>query len=337
MKCHYCYKKEGSTGAVLDMSISMVYKTLLWLKQRGAKTISISGGEPSLHPDFVLVLDAVNNFNFEYVILLTNGELFFQDRKIYNYSGIDEISFSIDSVDSKLPSARDGFVFDTAITKYNEFRKVNLELRFSMNVVLTQYNMNFAEQLVQFSVNHDFNKISFDFCIPISIDKGNIPYSNFYCSPINMVKLMDELLMLKQKYTAEIEVLTPLIVTGCPLLNEETDMFDLRIDEQGNVFPCSAIHHPKFAVFNILDVAEMSGNINVSDILSDIRAYLHEKNQLCKKCTLRDVCTGPCLMYPVPKTGSDDADSFCKPRRLIYTRNKLKNEKTAAHNNRGDT
>src|SRR5258708_32210993 len=72
LRCGHCYMGErleiGRTMPLADV----LHNLSLWRKMGGSK-LSILGGEPTLHPDFELIVEAANRTGYEKVILNTNG------------------------------------------------------------------------------------------------------------------------------------------------------------------------------------------------------------------------------------------------------------------------
>lgn len=72
LKCGHCYMGDRLNRA-LFMPLNKVKHTLvLWRKMGGSK-LSILGGEPTLHPDFMEICSFAKEVGYEKVILNTNG------------------------------------------------------------------------------------------------------------------------------------------------------------------------------------------------------------------------------------------------------------------------
>ncbi|MFC1643607.1 radical SAM protein [Chlamydiota bacterium] len=91
--CKACYKKKGT-----------VFKSLIQIKQdledamnlRRLHTVTISGGEPTLHPDLCRIVEMVKTYKL-HIFLLTNGLLINHVLlKKLKQSGLDSILFHVD-------------------------------------------------------------------------------------------------------------------------------------------------------------------------------------------------------------------------------------------------
>ena len=122
LNCNYCDTNESkSEKSGLLMTPQEVTEEINKLLTPDCKTISFTGGEPSLYPDFISQVS--KNFNLN-IMLETNGTL--PD----NIDLIDKLD--IVSLDIKLPEHFDGD-FDDEIF-LNEIKSLNLLMAKSINV-----------------------------------------------------------------------------------------------------------------------------------------------------------------------------------------------------------
>jgi hypothetical protein len=91
--CRVCYKKRGTSLK----SLSDVQQDLeTAIKLRKLHTVTISGGEPTLHPDLCQIISLVKSYGL-HVFLLTNGLLIDEDYlNRLRISGLDSILFHVD-------------------------------------------------------------------------------------------------------------------------------------------------------------------------------------------------------------------------------------------------
>ena len=122
LNCNYCDtndSKSEKSGVVMtpDEVVSEIEKLIT----PDCKSISFTGGEPSLYPDFISQVG--KNFNLK-IMLETNGTL---PDNIDSIEGLDIVSLDI-----KLPEHFDGD-FDNSIF-LNEIKSLNLLITKSINV-----------------------------------------------------------------------------------------------------------------------------------------------------------------------------------------------------------
>ncbi|MCD4761828.1 radical SAM protein, partial [bacterium] len=100
--CIFCHdtdiKKKGF------VPLNLVKKQLKEAKLEGFNRVVISGGEASIHPDFISILKYSKTVGFNHIQLITNGRIFAY-KKLFIKSikaGLDEITFSFHGHNAKL-------------------------------------------------------------------------------------------------------------------------------------------------------------------------------------------------------------------------------------------
>src|SRR5687767_6285361 len=95
LSCTYCNEFDSSSSPVATQE--MIHRVDL-LAALGTATITISGGEPLLHPELDEIIKSIRNRGM-IAGLITNGYLLTPDRiKRLNQTGLDHLQISIDNV-----------------------------------------------------------------------------------------------------------------------------------------------------------------------------------------------------------------------------------------------
>ena len=95
LSCGYCNEYDDFSKPV---PIETMYQRLDRLADLGTSIITISGGEPLLHPDLDLIVGAIRRRGM-IAGMITNGYLLMADRiKRLNDAGLDHLQISIDNV-----------------------------------------------------------------------------------------------------------------------------------------------------------------------------------------------------------------------------------------------
>jgi MoaA/NifB/PqqE/SkfB family radical SAM enzyme len=95
LSCTYCNEYDDVSKPV---AIETMYERLDHLASLGASIVTISGGEPLLHPDLDLIIARIRR-NGMIAGMITNGYLLTADRvKRLNLAGLDHLQISIDNV-----------------------------------------------------------------------------------------------------------------------------------------------------------------------------------------------------------------------------------------------
>ncbi len=95
LSCAYCNEYDDHSKPV---TLELVHQRIDRLAELGTNVITISGGEPLLHPDLDLVIARIRR-NGMIAGMITNGYLLTAERiKRLNRAGLDHLQISIDNV-----------------------------------------------------------------------------------------------------------------------------------------------------------------------------------------------------------------------------------------------
>jgi MoaA/NifB/PqqE/SkfB family radical SAM enzyme len=72
LRCEHCYMGERLERA-LKMSFDQITQTLTTWRQMGGSKLTILGGEPTLHPDYIDMIRSATKIGYEHVITTSNG------------------------------------------------------------------------------------------------------------------------------------------------------------------------------------------------------------------------------------------------------------------------
>jgi len=161
LNCSYCIEKSTKPKKHMD---SMVWKeTLDKIGELDSKTVILSGGEPSLHPN----LEDIINYAFSKkiaVVLKTNGSL----KIDYLFPTLSKGKLLIDiSIDSANRQKQD---YIRGIGTYNniiELCKKAYDLREPLlnqvSVLVTKNNYKELNEIIEFAKQYNFRNIPFSF------------------------------------------------------------------------------------------------------------------------------------------------------------------------------
>ena len=95
LACGYCNEYDGSSKPV---PLELMKKRLDKLAELGTSVVTISGGEPMMHPELDLIIRHIRSHGM-IAGLISNGYYFTPDRiKRLNDAGLEYLQISIDNV-----------------------------------------------------------------------------------------------------------------------------------------------------------------------------------------------------------------------------------------------
>ncbi len=172
LKCRYCY------GAFApEKSESLCYEDAVRLfavlRERNVQTVELTGGEPSVNPDYDRILEEACR-RFAKVTVMTNAVLLRESTLEIYKSYRDKIGFSV-SIDGFSDESND---FQRGVR--NTFRhtvdnivRIKDEVDpkyFRVVYMLTNENMNEADDFFEFMLSHDIKELMVS--VPENIEKG---------------------------------------------------------------------------------------------------------------------------------------------------------------------
>jgi len=108
LNCPYCFANANSAGyeyTVNRRQITEMLETVRSIRPRRCKTIQLSGGEPTIHPDFLWAASEVKRVGFAYVLVATNGITFgksLEFTKRAKEAGVDGIYLQFDGLGDEI-------------------------------------------------------------------------------------------------------------------------------------------------------------------------------------------------------------------------------------------
>jgi len=299
MACKFCYANIDQNKGV-NLDYKQIKKILDFAKKSGICFVSITGGEPTLHPQFSQIVNYIKAKGF-ILHLNTNGTVI--NKKILDtLKNTNDFGISFDSVD-----ARD-FEFLRGKNKTNRvmtnIKKVLATgLSPTIVVVVNTININSLFILVNRLKKIGIKKIKLNYLLPIgrgkSAKKLTVSYQEYIkaykklCSTYPSMTLLFDSLMFSFRFGQAMKKEKDTI--SCSAFDKR-----ISIDALGNVNGCLLL--PKDYVI---------GNIYVDDINN---LFLKKssfqktdlKNKYCDTCNYKKYCGFGCMAFYVKGKGVKD-------------------------------
>lgn len=94
-RCLFCLDRYAQTGGVLDLPF--IRRDLARGRKKGLRRVVLSGGEPTVHPDFVKIVGLARELGYKHIQTITNGRRMCYPGFLSSAvaAGLDEITFSL--------------------------------------------------------------------------------------------------------------------------------------------------------------------------------------------------------------------------------------------------
>jgi len=312
MCCKTCYSDIRNKN--VSLSFKKIKEILIDAKNQGISFISITGGEPTLHPELSKIIHYIKQNGF-YVHMNINGSVLNSEiinlLKLVNGFGV-----SLDSVDDlEFKIIRGKPLLKDTIKNIKKL--VSEDLSFNIVTVVTAKNKLSLDNLFKVIIDLGVKRIKLNYFLPIGRGAKNTDLDISYTDYITIYN------QLISKYSDKIEIL------------KDSNLFYFRFSNINNkivlipnTISCGA-YTRRLAIKNNGDVVgclllslntDIIANIykkSLSDIIKfDLQKYILKKEycklntNYCKECINQKYCGLGCLAFYV--TGKGILDPRCE-------------------------
>jgi len=165
-RCMFCLDHDSLDGAIVGRDL--IHEDLQLGIGRCARRVVISGGEPTIHPDFVDIVRESSAMGYTWVQTITNGRMFCYGNFLESAvaAGLKEVTFSIhghtSAVFERLTGVKGSFKQTIAGLK-NALNTRGLVV--SVDIVINALNCNTLSEIVAFY--HQLGVTEFDLLYPV--------------------------------------------------------------------------------------------------------------------------------------------------------------------------
>ncbi len=261
--CFYCLNFDHKEKKELNLN-----EVIKAIKKYNPQKVTITGGEPTLEPELVSIVNNLYKYTKE-VEIISNGsnikKLLLLPRKI-------KIRISMDSYDNNyLKKITNSISIKDIINNILELKKAGFDL--GINTVYTKYNENDIYDLFYFFKDNNIN----DFFISYVFPRGHAikEYDSMKGDIKKYVKLIEKLYKNKFNINLLIDYNFNCFIPRHGSCSYKNLPHMLYLDRSGKIFHCDQFNNNKDMKF--------LRKINIMDI-----------DKECEECNLRWFCNGGC-------------------------------------------
>jgi radical SAM protein with 4Fe4S-binding SPASM domain len=315
LSCRHCYNDSGQ-APVMELKLAELIGLFDQLQSFGQRTLQISGGEPTMHPDFPAIVREAQKRRMK-VSINTNGTFSPQVREQLRDLDIWRMAVSLDGLRENNDRIRGRGVFDKVLDSVRFLKNVCSDVLLAVHVCRS--NQTDAEPLIYLARELGVG-IKFSTLRPVGRAKeqmkGEIPSPQEYLGVVRTVSRMRKVYpgtliqtdfdILGQGLNALRPV--PPSRASCPAGRSR-----LNVSFDGYVYPCSFLATPQreFAIGKLSvdgSILELWRNSPVLEPFRNIR-----KSRTCQSCVAYgSTCVGGCVAMAYFETGQLAArDPIC--------------------------
>lgn len=177
-RCIFCLDSWNHNGTYIDTE--QLYQYIDLGAQLGRERLILSGGEPTIHPDYIKFIRRGKRAGYDWVQTVTNGMMFaypeFTRRCVR--AGLDEVTISIHGHTPKLQDKLVGVpgAFDKAIAGIRNIQALSRgRTVVNIDVVINKQNVPYLREIVDF-FRGDFGIHEFDLLYIVPFGRGFAEY-----------------------------------------------------------------------------------------------------------------------------------------------------------------
>ena len=306
LNCIHCYNDSGYKTED-ELTLTEVYKVIDEIKDVGVPRITLSGGEPLMHPHFFEIAEYIKDHNLE-LGLFTNGTLITEDvaKTLKNLSFL-KVTVSIDSL---TPDIHDQFrgkkgCWEKTMEGINHLKAEGIIV--NPAIALSKLNLEGVVDLFTFFCEERV----LDYQLMPVFATGRDLLFDFGVSPKEYENVARNIFIVEKKYNAKPHSFPEKKKTA----NCGIGTYSLVIKSNGDVVPCPAFGR-KAVLGNVRD--QLLKHIwNDSFLLNELREVDAHNHPVCGLCDFFEYCKGGCIANVCFATGNIDV---CDPYTCAYVR-----------------
>lgn len=307
MRCKHCRAVDEENKHLSLDEISKILDFIGANKEDDFR-ITVSGGEPFIHPKLVEIIDIIKQRGINEVIITTNASLI-TDEKLEALSKINLDNLWIQmSLDSIYPEKHDEFrgykgAYEGVIKAIQKVKKYS-NIHSSIRMSITHDTLPEAEKMIDKALDLGVDRIGISIIIPV----GNGKDGTLTLSAQEKKEFLHMMARKKQEYINKIDVTTedPLkfLVKDSPWeycdngCNIDESFFGgctaaittFNVGADGIVTPCAVLYEPIININEYDNIAQMTKAYENSEVVK--RLAKRDFSGKCGNCNMRRICGG---------------------------------------------
>lgn len=281
--CPYCYVPHADYFEN-ELNTDEIQNVILQAKALGAHKIIILGGEPTIYPHLVEMIDFIKGQGLD-VEMFTNGSGVTPELARFLFDNRVRVVLKMNTFDENLQDKLAGKkgaskIMRAALNALKDAGYPSEEAFLAVSTIICRPNLPELPQLWQWLRNQ---KIAPYFEI-ITPQANALNNRWLFVEPFEIQELFEELARIdRQKYGLQWDPQPPLVGNTCL-----RHLFSCLVTSKGEVMPCVGLN---LSIGNIrkTPLKEILSN---SQVLNDLKNYRHTINGPCNTCEKADHCYG---------------------------------------------
>lgn len=325
LSCTHCYAGDRPSETPRDLPTRVVFSLFEQIKEAGGGAVTLSGGEPLLHPDIRSIL-AHARPELE-IRLLTNGTLINQNWADILAGQKARVQVSLDGSCPEVHDAiRGKGSFEKTVRAVALLQEAGLGSQVNLATTVMRQNLADLPKIIDRAKQMGVPLVRF-----LPVRKRGTAVRNWEQIGKNLTRqdaeqFYDFVIHTNRDRSACTEVSCGLSGFMLAMPDETDDDIwcpvgrQLVVDVDGSAYPCAAMMTPEFRMGSVF--TESVEDLFFGTPMKMVCQALTERRQeieRCAACTWRNLCQSGCMALALEHKGTIwDTDDFCEYRKKRY-------------------
>jgi len=322
LHCSHCYVASTDTPVILPLTT--IISLIDTLVEQGGESLTISGGEPLLHPEIKKILSYASKKLT--IRLLTNGTLI--DKKMAAFLAEHNVyvQISLDGSTALIHDAiRGAGSYEHAVEAIQHLQEQGAGERLNLCTTLMEQNAADWHQMITLAEKNNIRLLRF-----LHLRKVGRAGSYQGATPLSGAAYEEFITHINQlQLNGNQQVELTCGMSGLLLKMPETFKMDdiwcpvgrmMVIDTNGDVYPCVLMMQDRYFLGNIhsqslVDISQSRQITEICQLLSSRRFTIKK----CLACSFRNLCQAGCMGQALDHFNNlNETDIFCRYRKCAY-------------------
>ena len=303
-KCPYCYNDSNDKGKYLDKNL--VYKVIDECASKKIEQITISGGEPFLHPHVYEIIRYINRKGLKAKII-TNLSILSLDNAVELLKQGNYLQITIDSVYPEKNDLTRGtgsfYLVERLLKKACEY---NLSSQIHLRMNVSRNNCDELLDYIDVAKHYNLKQAAAMLIVKSGRGQGYEAAYDYKESMLEISMLIEKLARIREKCMGEFDFSYSNLQDqrGWAIFSHDDISSVPRIDAEGNVYFCSFFTGEENSLGNIYNesVDEILNSKKARKFFDRIRR--RKDNNKCENCMFAMFCMCGCPAVSYMHTNS---------------------------------
>lgn len=303
-RCPYCYNDSSAKGTHLPLDT--IRNILQECSECGIQQITISGGEPFLHPEIDKIGDSLLQYGIQ-AVFITNLSILPLNKILELAQQGHRFQVTLDSTDCcRNDLTRGTGSFDLVMNLLKQAKAAGVSQSIILRFNLSKNNTNEIQDVVELACRSGIKYLEFGFLYHTGRGKNYAPIFSYESDILLIHEISKELRQLQKKYSSDLAISYTTVENqvGCVLYGDGELGLGIKIEPNGDVFACQLFSGNENILGNVLNsrIQTVLDSPMAHSVVDQVR--MRKRNQTdCAKCAFTEFCMCGCPAISYNQSG----------------------------------